>query len=214
MADRRFYHQKNVKNTLKLLQIVVHKLNEHNIAYYLDFGTLIGAIRDKGLIPWDDDIDISLVNESDYHKMEQVLDEIKKEYKLRTYLFTFISSYEKRKKRKREIFVPNVSFTKSTNYQIAKVRDNKFWIFGRGNSCIDIFFKYKFNNRSYWMAYGKENSVPLEYISDELITIDFLGIKCTIPKEYDKYLTYKYGNWKIPNKNWSHDQDDYSIINP
>jgi phosphorylcholine metabolism protein LicD len=129
MADRRFYHQKNVKNTLKLLQIVVNKLNEHNIAYYLDFGTLIGAIREKGLIPWDDDIDISLVNESDYNKMEQILNEIKKENKLRTYLFTFISSYEKRKKRKRELFVTNISFTKNSNYQIAKVRDNKFWIF-------------------------------------------------------------------------------------
>ncbi len=213
MANRTFRIKKNRDDAIKLLSIVTNTLNKYNIAYYLDFGTLIGAIRDNSLIPWDDDIDISLLNEDDYKKMPDVLNEIHKVHKLRTYLFTFESANEKRRKRNKKIHNEEIIFTDSQNFQIAKVRTNNFLFFGRGNTCIDIFFKYKFEGNSYWLAYGKENSVPIEVVCDELIEIDFCGLKCTIPKEYDKYLSYKYGDWKTPKEDWNHDNDDFSVNN-
>ena len=57
-----------------LLRIVDKVCRKHHLAYWLDAGTLLGAFRHKGFIPWDDDMDIGMIR-SDYERALPILKE-------------------------------------------------------------------------------------------------------------------------------------------
>jgi phosphorylcholine metabolism protein LicD len=67
---------KYCKQNIELLKKVVDFMERYNIAYWSIGGTLLGAIRDKGFIPWDGDSDIA-VPKDQIPLIESRLDELK-----------------------------------------------------------------------------------------------------------------------------------------
>ena len=55
-----------------LLKYFIRQCEQHGLRYWLTYGTLLGAIRHKGWIPWDDDMDVSMMY-SDYEKLQRML---------------------------------------------------------------------------------------------------------------------------------------------
>ncbi|MBO6180960.1 LicD family protein [bacterium] len=59
---------------LKLLQDLNDICKKNNLKYWIDFGTLLGALRHGGFIPWDSDTDVCMMRE-DYLKIIPILQE-------------------------------------------------------------------------------------------------------------------------------------------
>lgn len=71
------------RTQLDMLQFVHEICEKNNLRYYLCGGSLIGAVRHNGFIPWDDDIDIDMPRE-DYMRFKNIIS-VEKKYKLLTY---------------------------------------------------------------------------------------------------------------------------------
>lgn len=58
--------------TMEVLEAIIEVCDKHDIKYFADWGTILGAVRHKGFIPWDDDIDICLMR-NDYMRLIDAL---------------------------------------------------------------------------------------------------------------------------------------------
>lgn len=67
------------KVSLGLLKAFAEICDRYNLRYYIGGGTMLGAIRHKGFIPWDDDADIDMPRE-DYDRFLEIADEALKDY--------------------------------------------------------------------------------------------------------------------------------------
>ena len=69
---------------LKVLSQVADICERHGLKWYADYGTLMGAVRHRGYIPWDDDLDICMKRSDWLSFFEYAKEELPKEYVIMT----------------------------------------------------------------------------------------------------------------------------------
>ena len=70
---------------LHVLREVTRVLDELNIPYFMQGGTMLGAIRHKGFIPWDDDVDLGIPRVDYERLLREVSAKLPENLQLRTY---------------------------------------------------------------------------------------------------------------------------------
>lgn len=224
---------------------------KHNIKYFLAGGTLLGAVRHNGFIPWDDDADVMMLRE-DYDKFLQVVEQelppnvvlhtpktdsqnhcvftklrinntmfatkwTSKHLNVHNGIFFDVLCHDKTSNGAlgRKIHLQLTLLTRSLVFNkwynrkvnnghkvqsaIATVLKNilpmKFLEWAQ-NKCL-AWYKNKDSDYLYdGMGRNVYNGDFPRYYLDDTIQWEFEGHSFPIPKEYDKYLTYLYGNYK------------------
>lgn len=85
MKEGHSYLKPMQKILTEQLRVFVDLCERHNLQYWLAGGTCLGAVRHKGFIPWDDDLDVYMP-QKDYEKLLTLEEEIKSK---RHYLVTY-----------------------------------------------------------------------------------------------------------------------------
>ncbi len=124
--NKRIYYDLNYikSEELKMLIKFDEVCNKYNIRYSLSGGTLLGAVRHGGFIPWDDDIDVIMIRK-DYEKFCNVFDS---EYDENYYLQNYLTDSE---------YINN--FAKILNLDIPALIEETENLSIKKGLCIDIF---------------------------------------------------------------------------
>ncbi|WP_027216555.1 LicD family protein [Butyrivibrio fibrisolvens] len=69
---------------LEVLKVIDDICQKHGLKWFANYGTMLGAIRHKGYIPWDDDIDITMLRDDYDHFLEFAEKELPEGYQILT----------------------------------------------------------------------------------------------------------------------------------
>ena len=200
------------KIMIELLEYFDKVCRENDIKYSLIGGSLIGAIRHKGIIPWDDDIDV-ILSKSEYLKLIQILENMNdSRYKLLTinncrgYNFPFPKLVDKRtfvvepmllnQIKEYGIFIDIFSYSNTSNSEKIRIKDfKKIKLLNSMMSRTKLYFK----NDGFKQNFLRLNKNILSKIIGYRNIIKFLN---NIYNKYNNVDTdYVVSNWPVYNIN-------------
>lgn len=197
-------------NELELLNECIKIFDEYNLRYFILGGTFLGAIRHKGFIPWDDDIDIGMPR-SDYEKFISIAKEKLPNYIDVQYFLNTPTSNNYFLK----VINKNISFTREDRIekdQIVNLWIDIFPLDGMPNNKIKrMFHKFSLLTTRLFYQYSRFNNgvnIKKKRPAFEKILIKFGFIFC----KFIKLDTRKQLN-KLDKKlkKYSYDKSNYVV---
>jgi len=167
---------------LSLIKKITAELDKSNVRFFVDFGTLLGLIREGGFIAHDLDMDFGIYINEDF-----TWDDLEKALKACGL------------KKQRE-FVYNGVITEQA--YINKLLTIDFFNHTDTDSSNDAYVYYKLKDREY-----EENSFSviklIMYKFGDIERVEINGTLIPVPSNAEKYLESIYTeNWRIPDPNW------------
>ena len=246
---------------LGFLKEVDRICRKHDIKYFLGGGTLLGAVRHKGFIPWDDDADVMMLR-GDYEKFLSVLPDELPSYitdqntdpdshfaftKLRLDDTVLSTEFSARFDIHNGVFLDVLAQDKTSDNKLARRLHMKMtaqlrWLvlnkwrktpMDANNKLVSligdiikaimplktlermqnrVMTRYRKKPTGYlYDSMGRNverGAYPIEWL-DEAVYVDFEDAKLPIPKKWEEYLTYLYGDYMsmipVSERHVSHD---------
>jgi len=175
----------DVLKCYQTLYDITKLFDKHKIEYYIDGGTLLGAVRHKGMIPWDDDLDVEVL-QKDESKL--ISDSFKLSLSKNGY---------------------NI-YPYRLGYKIYKINGRSIQNYKWKYPFLDIFISKIEDNRTKLVLSAKDNNWDnCHFLKDELYPLKkykFGEFEVTGPNDPYGYLSKCYGkDWNsVKYQEWNH----------
>lgn len=235
------YDIRDIQNVMLDILMAIDKVCEENgIGYVLMGGTLLGAIRHQGFIPWDDDADIMMTRD-DYDRFMKVAEECLPE----GYVFQCMENTEKYPYNFGKVFASETLYTESGTahlpichgvyvdvfpmdyvsekdylhqakmvshytdvryYKLGMIHEWRYAPFALAplsflNHMADRHMRYYKKDKDKLCQlchFGPHKPVTDRSFLTDTIRVPFWGKMLPVPREYDRYLTMRYGDYMTP----------------